>query len=157
MATSSASVLLVEDDPNDVILMERAFRRAGMMSDFQVVRDGEQAVDYLSGKGQSSDLTRTPLPALVLLDLKLPRQSGFEVLRWMRAQSGLRRIPVLILTSSKEKHDIIRAYELGANAYLLKPATFNDLVELVKTISVFWMIANQYSDVTAEEVHPAES
>jgi CheY-like chemotaxis protein len=155
MTISSASVLLVEDDPNDVILMERAFRKAGMLSDFQIARDGEQAVAYLSGKGEFSDRTRTPLPTLVLLDLKLPKLSGFEVLRWMRAQTGLRRLPVLVLTSSKEKHDITRAYELGANAYLLKPALFNDLVDLVKTISMFWMIANQYSDVTAEEAHHA--
>ena len=155
MTISSASVLLVEDDPNDVILMERAFRKAGMLSDFQIARDGEQAVAYLSGKGEFSDRTRTPLPTLVLLDLKLPKLSGFEVLRWMRAQTGLRRLPVLVLTSSKEKHDITRAYELGANAYLLKPALFNDLVDLVKTISMFCMIANQYSDVTAEEAHHA--
>jgi CheY-like chemotaxis protein len=146
----------VEDDPNDVLLMERAFRRAEMPSGFQIARDGEQAVAYLSGAGEFSDRTRTPLPTLVLLDLKLPRQSGFEVLRWMRAQPGLRRIPVLILTSSKEKHDIARCYELGANAFLLKPAAFNDLVDLVKAIGAFWMIANQYSDVTADDVSPAQ-
>lgn len=145
MTPSPASVLLVEDDPNDVFLMERAVRKAELNGSLRIVRDGAEAVAYLSGSSEFADRGRHPLPALILLDLKLPKLSGFEVLRWLRSQPGIRRIPVIILTSSREKLDIARAYELGANAYLIKPAAFNDLADLVKTLSLFWMVANQYS------------
>lgn len=152
MTMMPASVLLVEDDPNDVLLMERAVRKAAISIPLSIVRDGAEAVAYLSGSSKSVDRGSHPLPALLLLDLKLPKLSGFEVLKWLRSQPELRRIPVIVFTSSKEKHDIARAYELGANAYLIKPAAFNDLIELVKTIALFWMVANQYSDVTLDQV-----
>ena len=155
MTKSPASVLLVEDDPNDILLMEHAARKAAVDFSLRIVRDGEEAVGYLSGRADSSDLSRHPVPSLILLDLKLPKLSGFEVLRWLRSQPELRRIPVIVFTSSRERHDITRAYELGANAYLIKPAAFSDLVDLVKTIALFWMAANQYSDVTLDPIASA--
>ena len=156
MTITLASVLLVEDDPNDILLMERAVRKAGLSHAMKTARDGEQAVDYLSGEAAFADRGLHPLPALILLDLKLPKLSGFEVLKWLRGQPELRRIPVIVLTSSKEKHDIAHAYELGANAYLIKPAVFNDLVDLVKIIFSFWIIANHFSDVTPEQIANAQ-
>lgn len=155
MTMMPGSMLLVEDDPNDILLMERAVRKAGISVPLGIVRDGEEAVAYLSGSSKFADRDSHPLPVFILLDLKLPKLSGFEVLRWLRAQPELRRIPVIVFTSSKEKHDIARTYDLGANAYLIKPAAFNDLVELVKTISLFWMFANQYSDVAPDGIMSA--
>ena len=112
-----------------------------------VVRDGDQAVAYLEGKGDYADRKQHPLPVVVLLDLKLPRRSGLEVLEWMRAQPDLRRIPVVVLTSSRESVDVNKAYDLGANSYLVKPVTFNDLVELITTLDLYWLILNERPDV----------
>ena len=144
MSTSLASLLLVEDDPNDVFLMNRAFRKAGFAEPLKVAEDGERAIAALSGAG---DPPGWPGPSLVLLDLKLPRLSGFEVLAWIRSQPRLRGLPVVVMTSSKDKRDITRAYELGANAYLIKPASFGELVELVKCLAAFWLVANHFPDL----------
>ena len=135
-------VLLVEDSPADVALVQRAFRRGGCMGQLHVVRDGDAAVRYLGGDGEFSDRARHPLPRLVLLDLKLPRRSGLEVLQWLRGQPGLGRVPVLVLTSSRESVDVARAYDLGANGYLLKPVVFDDLLELARTLDLFWLRLN---------------
>ncbi|MBI3546053.1 MAG: response regulator [Gammaproteobacteria bacterium] len=137
------SVLLVEDDPNDVLLVQRAFRKAGVVASMSVVNDGQAALDYLNGRGVYADRGVYPLPALMLLDLKLPRKSGHEVLEWMRAQPALKRVPVVMLTSSKESADINRAYDLGANSYLVKPVAFNDLLSLVKTLDLYWLMLNE--------------
>jgi CheY-like chemotaxis protein len=132
------TVLLVEDDPNDVLLVRRAFRRAGLPEPW-AVGDGEQAVSYLSGEGGYADRAAHPLPALLLLDLKMPRMDGFEVLRWLRARTdGLRRLPVAVLTSSAENPDIHRAYDAGANSYLVKPPTFDGLHEMVRALGLYW-------------------
>ncbi|HEX7899653.1 MAG TPA: response regulator [Planctomycetota bacterium] len=144
MSISLASVLLVEDDSNDVLLMNRAFGKAGFAGPLKVVTDGERAIAALSGEGGAPG---GPIPALVLLDLKLPRCSGFEVVAWIRAQPRLRALPVVVLTSSKDKRDVTRAYELGANAYLIKPAAFSELVELVKVLAAFWLVANHYPEL----------
>ena len=95
-------ILLVEDDPNDILLIQRAFRKANLTTALRVVKDGDEAIAYLSGKGPYRDRRRYPLPVLILLDLKLPRRSGFEVLQWLKARLGLRRIPVVVLTSSRD-------------------------------------------------------
>jgi len=107
------SVLLVEDDPNDVALTQRAFERAGFANPLQVLSDGEQAIGYLGGEASYADRNRYPLPILVLLDLKLPRTSGFEVLAWIRGAPNIRRLPVVVLTSSQQSPDIDRAYDAG--------------------------------------------
>ncbi|MFW6113753.1 MAG: response regulator [Actinomycetota bacterium] len=141
-------VLLVEDDPNDVLLIQRAFRNARMANPIHVVEDGELAISYLSGSGEYSERERFPLPVLVFLDLKLPRKSGLEVLNWIRAQRSLKRLPVVVLTSSRENHDINRAYEAEANSYLVKPGAFEDLLELVKTLKIYWMIMSELPDLS---------
>jgi len=139
----SFTVLLVEDDQSDVLLLQRAFLRAGLPKP-RAVGDGEQAVAYLAGEGAFSDRGEHPLPALVLLDLKMPRMDGFEVLRWLRARpDGLRLLPVAVLTSSAESPDIQRAYGAGANSYLVKPPTFEDLQRMVESLGLYWQGLNR--------------
>jgi CheY-like chemotaxis protein len=138
---SSFPVLVVEDNPDDVLLIGRAFNRAKLANPLQVVGNGEEAVAYLTGQGVYADRRAHPQPLLILLDLKLPRMSGLEVLQWRRQQDPqLQRIPVIVLTSSRESSDVNRAYELGANTYLMKPVQFDGLLELVKQLGIYWMM-----------------
>lgn len=143
MFTQVQTILLVEDDPNDVLLIQRAFRKARLVNPLQVVRDGEEAIAYLGGEGAYADREQYPLPALVLLDLKLPRRSGFEVLQWIRQHAGLKRVPVVVLTSSRNGPDVNLAYELGANSYLVKPVGFEGLVDLLKAVHLYWMVLSE--------------
>ena len=143
MKSAPRTVLLVEDNPDDVFLIQRAFKKAGLENPLQVVIDGEQAVAYLSGSGSYGDRERYPLPSLLLLDLKLPRRDGHEVLAWLRSQADLRRLVVVILTSSRELSDIDRAYEMGANSYLVKPVAFDALVDMVKTLNQYWLVLSE--------------
>ncbi|MBU1979206.1 MAG: response regulator, partial [Gammaproteobacteria bacterium] len=140
-------ILLVEDDTNDVLLFRRAYRKCKLTNPLQIVGDGEAAQDYLAGSGKYADREAYPLPALVLLDFKLPRKSGLEVLAWMRSQTGLKRMPVVALTSSRERSDVNRAYDLGINSYLVKPVAFDNLMQLVKALGLYWMILNEHSDL----------
>jgi CheY-like chemotaxis protein len=135
--------LLVEDDPDDILLFQRAFSQASLVNPVRIVRNGEEAVNYLAGTGPYVDRVRYPLPSLVLLDLKLPKKSGLEVLEWMRSQPATQSIPVIVLTSSQESADVQRAYALGANSYLIKPVGFDGLLEIVKAIGMYWVILNQ--------------
>jgi len=146
------TILLVEDDPNDVLLIRRAFRKSDVANPIQVVGDGEEAIAYLSGRGPYADRERYPLPVLLLLDLKLPRKSGFEVLEWLRQQPGLKRLPVAVLTSSAETPDINRAYDLGANSYLVKPVRFEGLLRMVQTLNLYWLIINEKPDLVEIEL-----
>lgn len=143
-------MLLVEDDPNDILLIQRAFNKACLVNPLKVVRDGEEALNYLSGTGEFADRSRYPLPSLILLDLKLPRKSGLEILQWLRQQPSLKHIPVIVLTSSKESSDVSRAYDLGANSYLVKPVGFEGLLELVKSIGMYWMILNKTPETSGD-------
>ena len=143
MSDRQGVILLAEDDPNDVLLIQRAFQRNQVANPLQVVRDGEEALAYLSGQGAFADRERHPLPVLMLMDLKMPRKSGLEVLEWVRQQPGLKRLPITVLTSSNQSPDINRAYELGANSYLVKPAGFDSLLELVKNLDMYWLILNE--------------
>ena len=143
-------VLLVEDNPNDVLLLRRAFTKTGISNPLVVVDDGEKAVRYLAGEGEFADRTAHPLPLLILLDLKLPRKSGHEVLTWLRAQPVLRRTPVVVLTSSAERSDLERCYDTGVNSYLVKPVKFDDLTKLMDLVRAYWMGANE-SPVRAAE------
>lgn len=147
MTPDRQAILIVEDDPNDVILIQRAFGKARILNPLQTVPNGDDAVAYLSGEGPFADRQRYPFPVLVLLDLKLPRRSGLEVLEWVREREGLKRLPVVVLTSSKEVADVNRAYDLGANSYLVKPVSFSSLLELVKSLEVYWLILNQKPDI----------
>ena len=141
------TILLVEDDPNDIILIKRAFTKASIANPIHVVEDGEEAIAYLAGKDPYSNREKYPLPILILLDLKLPRKSGHEVLEWLRRQPGMKRLIVVVLTSSQQAHDINRAYDLGANSYLVKPVTFYGLLDIVKTLNLYWLIFNERPEV----------
>lgn len=136
-------ILLVEDDPNDIILIKRAFEKANITNPLQVVENGEEAISHLAGKGRYADRVKYPLPMLLLLDLKLPRKSGHEVLEWLSRQPMLKRLTVVVLTSSQQSSDINKAYDLGANSYLVKPVTFDALVEMVKGLNFYWIILNE--------------
>ncbi|WP_193197456.1 response regulator [Nostoc sp. MG11] len=143
MNTDQQTILLAEDDSNQVLLIRRALRKANLTQPLQVVTNGEAAISYLCGEGDYADRKSYPLPMLVLLDLKMPRKSGFEVLEWLRQQPELKRLPVIVLTTSKEKTDIHKAYDLGVNSYLVKPVAFNDLTAMVKLLDDYWVNLNQ--------------
>ena len=143
MIAEQETILAIEDNDDDVALISRAFRKAAIVNPLRFVSDGEQAIDYLKGEGQFSDRQRSPLPSLILLDLKLPRKSGLEVLAWIREQPVLRRIPVVVLTSSKQSSDLERAYDLGVNSYLVKPVAFDDLLEMIKALKLYWIHFNE--------------
>ena len=132
------TILLVEDDENEVLLLQRACAKAQLRADLKVVRGGPQAIEYLGGREDYSDRTRFPLPFLVLLDLRMPGMDGFEVLRWIRAQPDLKRLLVVVLSSSDQQCDIDKAYELGANSYLLKPVAFEGTLSLVQRFEAYW-------------------
>ncbi len=139
----SKRVLVAEDDPSDVFFLKRAFQMAGVPASLQFVRDGQEAIDYLDGENRFADRNTYPLPDLMLLDLKMPRLDGFDVLNWLRQQPGLKRLLVTVLTSSDHPQDINRAYDLGANSYLLKPHNAEHLSELVKQVERYWLEVNR--------------
>lgn len=146
------TILLVEDSPADILLMQRAFRQAALSQiSLQIVRDGDDAVLYLSGEGKYGDRSRYPLPAIVLLDLKLPRRSGHEVLAWLKQQPQLKRLPVVVLTSSRESIDLNQAYDLGANSYLVKPVGFSALSELIDSLNAYWFGHNEQPNLPPSE------
>jgi CheY-like chemotaxis protein len=141
----SPCILQIEDDEGDVLLLQHAFRAAEIHEVVQVAADGQEAIDYLSGTGHFSDRTKYPLPNLVLLDLKLPDKSGLQVLEWMRAQPALRTTVVVALTSSSLRADVQRAYELGANSYVVKPSGIQKLTELARSLRSWWLGYNQFA------------
>jgi CheY-like chemotaxis protein len=141
------TILIVEDNATDVMLIRRAFAKLNIANPVQVVADGDRAVAYLSGQDAYGDRGQFPVPAFVLLDLKLPRRSGLEVLTWLRGQDNLRRLPVVLLTSSRQSQDVNRAYDLGANSYLVKPVEFEDLQQLLGTIHTYWIDYNEKPQV----------
>lgn len=136
-------VLLVEDDPDDAFLLEDACRRLGHEGMLRVARDGEEAMAYLLGQGDHADRLRFPLPRVILLDMKLPRMTGLEVLEWRRDQPAMMRIPVVVLTASQSDADIARAYELGANSYLVKPVDSPSQLAMVKAVCEYWVDLNR--------------
>jgi CheY-like chemotaxis protein len=136
-------ILLVEDDENDVLLLKRAFTRAGLKDNVRVVRNGQDAMNYLGGHGSYSNRDEHPLPFLVLLDLKMPGVDGFEVLQWARKDPNLKRLLIVVLTASNLQADVDRAYELGANSYLVKPIEFDEMVALVGRFQAYWSELNR--------------
>ena len=144
------TILLVEDNPSDVFIMKRSFRKAKIDVAIHIASDGEQAIAYLSGAGKYADREKFPLPAAILLDLKLPRRSGFEVLEWVKNQPPLNRIPVVVLTSSRQSCDINRAYDEGANSYLTKTIDLNETEELGRLIHQYWIARNQKPEIKLE-------
>jgi len=137
------SILLVEDNPNDEALTLRAFKKNNIANDITVVRDGAEALDYLFGKGQYSDRDTSEVPQLILLDLKLPKIDGLEVLRQIRANPATQLLPIVILTSSKIERDLIDGYKLGANSYIQKPVDFDQFTESVRQLGLYWLVINE--------------
>lgn len=137
--SAAGAILLVEDNSTDVLLLRRAFGKAGVSNPLQVASDGDLAIAYLTGEGSYADRERHPWPSLMLLDIKLPRRSGFEVLTWMRGQPALRRVPVVMLTSSAQSADIARAYDAGANAYHVKPSDSEGFFALAEALKTYWL------------------
>ena len=137
------SILAVEDEDDDVALLKRAFHKVGIVNPVTFIPDGEAAVDYLSAQGPFADRAAHPLPGLILLDLKLPRKSGLEVLAWRSGQPNIRRIPVVVLTSSRQNSDLQRAYDLGANSYLVKPVAFDELLAMIEALKLYWIAFNE--------------
>lgn len=135
-------ILLVEDNPDDVALTERAFKKNNIRNRVVVAADGVEALDYVFGSGKYAGQT-LPLPQVVLLDLKLPRVSGLEVLKMIRTDERTKLLPVVILTSSKEEQDLIDGYNLGANSYIRKPVDFSQFLEAVKQLGLYWLVLNE--------------
>ena len=144
MTTTNRALLLVEDNEDDVFLMKRALKSARIVNPLLVVEDGQEALDYLGGAGKFADRDQYPLPAVVFLDLKLPFISGHEVLAWIRRQKQLESMVVIVLTSSNEASDLSRCYALGANSYLVKPPTPEQLDDLAKAFKWYWLEYNQF-------------
>lgn len=143
---SAVTILHVDDDSNDALLFQHACQKAGIDCNLQNVEDGEQAITYLRGAEQFADRRRYPVPTLVLLDLKMPRVNGFDVLAWVRGNHQTRAMPVVVLSSSNHDADVKRAYDLGANSYLVKPVGFESLVAIAKSLNQYWISLNVKSD-----------
>jgi two-component system response regulator len=137
------TILLVEDNASDEKLTLLAFKKCGISNELLVARDGAAALDYLFATGPHADRDARVLPTVVLLDLKLPKIDGLEVLRRIRADGRTRLLPIVILTSSKEDEDVVRGYELGANAYVRKPVDFAEFATAAKTLGLFWLLLNE--------------
>jgi CheY-like chemotaxis protein len=134
-----AVILLVEDSENDILITQRAFSKANLLNPVQVVRSGEEAIEYLKGEGRYANRAEYPLPDLMLLDLKMPGMSGFEVLHWVRNQPGLSLLRVIVLTTSDDIRDVNMAYHLGANSFIVKPVDFEHFVQTSKTLKGYWL------------------
>ena len=143
MNDESKTILLVEDNPDDVELTLRAFKRSHLMNPIAVARDGVEALDFVFARGAQEHRTSLPLPTLVVLDLKLPRLDGLGVLKAIRAEERTRFLPVVILTSSQEEQDLISGYALGANSYVRKPVDFAQFMEAAKVLGIYWLMMNQ--------------
>jgi CheY-like chemotaxis protein len=145
---SNTCILQVEDEAHDVFLLQRAFIQVGIANPVQVATDGQMAIDYLSGLAPFADRIKHPLPGLVLLDLKLPRRSGREVLEWIRSQPGLNGIVVIVFTSGQYVGDVSLAYELGANSFIIKPADLTQYVEIARLLKGWWLRYNQFPPIS---------
>ena len=139
---SSKKILLVEDNTDDVLLTLRALQRANILNEVVVARDGAEALDYLMSEGQYAGRDVGDQPVVVLLDLKMPRMGGLEFLEKIRKVKALKFLPVVILTSSKEDRDIFESYNFGANSYIQKPVDFNQFVEAIRTMGLYWLVLN---------------
>ena len=143
-------ILVVDDDENDLVLFRRAAEKARIANPVVALSDGDAVIDWLSAFLRDD----RPEPVVVLLDLKMPRRSGFDVLQWVRAQPGLRRLPVVVFTSSAQDPDVNRAYDLGANSYLVKPVTFETLVEMMRAVGLYWVMFNLRPELREREAGP---
>lgn len=136
-------ILLVEDNPDDVMLTLRALEQGHVINEVIVAEDGAKAIDFLFGKGEFEGRDAANRPGLILLDLKLPKVGGFEVLDAIKQDPLFKRVPVVILTSSRQEEDVVRGYDLGANSYIRKPVNFDTFVDTVKQIGMYWLLTNE--------------
>lgn len=136
-------ILLVEDNPSDIALTERALVRNNITNTLVVAQDGQEGLDYLFGAGQHAGRDVAALPVLILLDLKLPKVDGLDVLRQIRADARTRRVPVVILTSSREEQDVAAGYDLGVNSYIRKPVDFHQFTETIRQLGLYWLVINE--------------
>jgi CheY-like chemotaxis protein len=143
MMTNQIEILYVEDNPSDVELTLHAFKKNHLANSIQVARDGEEALEMIFGKESTGQDTLAVFPRVILLDLKLPKVDGLEVLRTLKKDERTRIIPVVVLTSSREERDIIETYKLGVNSYIVKPVDFEKFVESMRTLGMYWLLLNQ--------------
>ena len=143
MNEHAVEILLVEDDPRDAELTLRALRKCNIANDVRVLGDGAQALDYLFGRGEFAKVGPSRLPRLILLDLKLPKVDGLDVLKAVKADPTLRAVPVVMLTSSSEERDLLESYRLGVNSYIVKPVDFGQFMESVRQVGLYWLLLNQ--------------
>lgn len=143
MPDAPIEILLVEDNPNDVELTLHVFREHHLANRIHVARDGAEALEYVFGAGEAGEPRAPTIPKVILLDLKLPKVDGLEVLRRLKADSRTRTIPVVVLTSSREERDIVESYQLGVNSYIVKPVDFEQFTEAVRQVGFYWLLLNQ--------------
>ena len=134
----SITVLMADDDPDDRLLTQHAFKKSRLGSDLRFVEDGEELMDYLRRRGKYRNPATSPRPGLILLDLNMPRKQGHEALQEIKTDARLRQIPVVVLTTSRTPEDIVRTHDLGANSFISKPATFDEMLEMVKGLAKYW-------------------
>ncbi|MDI3485850.1 MAG: hypothetical protein PWQ51_1787 [Methanolobus sp.] len=142
-AENEVEIVLVEDNPNDRELALRALKKNKIANNIVVLEDGEQAIDYLYGRGEFGDRDTNVNPRLVLLDLKLPKMDGLDVLKVIKSDPDKKMIPVVMLTSSKEESDVVESYRLGVNSYIVKPVDFDNFVEAIRNIGFYWLLMNE--------------
>lgn len=142
MGNKSSYILLIEDNPDDIELTKLAFKKNNFANEIKVVEDGEEAINFLLGK-DSNGVEKFGLPELILLDLMLPKVNGHEVLRKIKSQDNIKRVPVVILTSSQEEEDIVKGYDFGANSYVRKPVDFQDFMKVVNNMGIYWLVVNK--------------
>ena len=136
-------ILLAEDNPDDVLLTQRAFKKSNIANEIIVVKDGQEALDYLFAEGKYEGRDTSIMPEVILLDIKMPKMDGLEVLKIIREDLRTKHLPVVILTTSKEENDIVKSYCLGANSYIIKPMDFDQFVEAVRQLGLYWLVLNQ--------------
>ena len=136
-------IVIIEDNPNDAELMVRTLKKNQLANNLIVIEDGEQAIDYLFQKGRYADNKLSVLPKVIFLDLKLPKVDGLEILKQLKSNNRTRKIPVVIVTSSKEDPDISEAYKLGANSYVVKPVNFDDFIKTINQLGLYWLLVNE--------------
>lgn len=141
---NEVEILIVEDNPNDAEMALRALKKNNLTNKVEVVEDGEKALDFIFCRGEFAERKNVPHPKIVLLDLKLPKVDGLEVLRAIKSDPVTKVIPVIVLTSSREESDIIESYQLGVNSYIVKPVDFDKFVESVKGLGLYWLLLNQH-------------
>ncbi len=144
-------ILLAEDNPDDVLLTQRAFKKSNILNELVVVKDGEETLNYLFAEGKYKNRDKNIMPELVLLDLKMPKLDGLQVLERIRKNPRTKLLPVVILTTSKEESDVVKSYCLGANSYISKPVDFDQFIDAVKQLGLYWLVLNQTAKLTCDE------